>query len=196
MNKILRKFAARARRRGLTKAERAKERRLRKKVVRVRREIRGQGTASEKKRALLKIMRGTIEWHLIYGIRGQNEGINGIFKKRGNLIGDGQHTSWLIGHSSIKSRVNSNTVSLKMVSYCYCEVMGTSSHCMRRLHNWRREKSPFIVIFWGIFCRITPNLFNNIFRKPKQDLPFLFFLVIDIRNINQRFFLSIFQSFS
>lgn len=62
-------------------------------LLALRRKIRRIGTHYKTEVGLTDLIYGTIEWLLIYSIRGQNEGINGLFKKRGDLIGDGQHTS-------------------------------------------------------------------------------------------------------
>ena len=91
------------------------------------------------------IAHGTIEWFHIYGIRGQNEGINGILKKRDNLIGDGQHTTWIIGNQKIENRIHSNIVYIKAISLVYYITTGKKRHCMRRIYNWRINH--FFIIF-------------------------------------------------
>ncbi len=143
----LRKYAARARYHGLTPAERLREKQLRRQVMKLRAKIRKHGTPLEQKLGLSFIAHGTIEWFLVYGIRGQNEGINGIIKKRDNLIGDGQHTTWIIGNSTIKNRIHSNIVYIKSISLVYFIITGRHRHCMRRIYNWRKEVHFCLIIF-------------------------------------------------
>ena len=90
LKRVLKNWANYARYHGLSKKEQEDEWMLRKMIANIRRKIRNTGTWAEKKIANTIVMHGTIEWFLIYHIRGQNEGINGILKKRGKLIGDGQ----------------------------------------------------------------------------------------------------------
>ena len=52
---------------------------MRREIVILQRKIRKIGTPYEKKVWLTTLVYGTIEWLLIYSIRGQNEGINWIF---------------------------------------------------------------------------------------------------------------------
>ena len=157
LQKLLRKYAARARYNGLPPVERLREKQLRRQVMKLRAKIRKHGTPAEKKLGLSFIAHGTIEWFLVYGIRGQNEGINGIIKKRDNLIGDGQHTTWIIGNSIIKNRIHSNIVYIKSISLVYFIIMGLQRHCMRRIYNWRKEVHFFVIIFFDRFCRKNPK---------------------------------------
>jgi len=63
---------------GLSAAELQASEQLRTEIMSIRRKIRSSGTAYEKKVGLAALAYGTIEWLLVYSIRGQNEGINGI----------------------------------------------------------------------------------------------------------------------
>ena len=152
---ILRKYAARARRK-LTGKERQEGRRLRQKVVKVRGEIRARGTPNEKRLGLPPVIHGTIEWLLVYAIRGQNEGINGILKKRGSLIGDGQHTSWIVGDAVVEGRVRANCVGICAVALVNFVVTGCEAGYMRAIHNWTGKRNSFLVIFMMIYCRLNP----------------------------------------
>ena len=69
-------------------------------------------------------MIGTIEWFLMYHIRGQNEGINGILKKRGKIIGDGQHTTWKVGLVPIRNTLKSEIIMIKSCSLVYKMITG------------------------------------------------------------------------
>ena len=167
--KYLRKYAAKARYHGITPLERLREKQLRQKVMKIRAKIRIQGSPAEQKLGLSFIAHGTIEWFLVYGIRGQNEGINGIIKKRDNLIGDGQHTTWIIGNSPIKNRIHSNIVYIKSISLVYFKATGMQRHCMRRIYNWRKEIHIFIIIFVIDFVGKTP-------KEIKKNENFLIYL--------------------
>ena len=146
----------------MTPKERSCEKRLRRKVMKARAIIRQNGTFSEKKLGLSFIAHGTIEWFLVYGIRGQNEGINGILKKRDNLIGDGQHTTWITGNSMIKNRIQSNLLYIKTISLVYYIITGKRRHCMRRIYNWRNDHSFCVIIVVIDFVGKTPIIFKNV----------------------------------
>ncbi|KKL91306.1 hypothetical protein LCGC14_1896000 [marine sediment metagenome] len=126
---------------------------LRRELLAIRRQIRLSGTPYEKEVGLSALAYGTIEWLLIYSIRGQNEGINGLLKKRGDLIGDGQHTSWLIGRKTLSSRHTMDSVGIKHVAVVKFIVTGQQDHFLRVIHNWRRSKRFFCLCVLIIFCR-------------------------------------------
>ena len=158
LNKTLRKFAARALRRGLTDEEKRDERRRRDDVTRARREIRVHGTGDEKKLGLTTIPLGTTEWKLVYATRGQNEGINGIVKKREDVIGDGQHTSWLHGAKVIGPRFGAVLAGIKIVALVGHEITGKIKHCMKWMYNWRRPRIIFVFVTYVIIIsRETPR---------------------------------------
>jgi hypothetical protein len=142
---VLRNLAKKGIRKGLTDAEKEDERRFRKAVTYARRDIRLNGTSNEKKVGLTTIPLGTIEWKLVYATRGQNEGINSILKKRGDVIGDGQHTSWLHGARVIGSCCNANLVGIKIVAFVASIITGRKTHCLKRVHNWHRDRYIFVV---------------------------------------------------
>ncbi len=150
---ILKKIAARARRIGLNRKERLKEQKLRKAVMNSRREIRVHGTSKEQKLGLTAIPLGTIEWMLVYATRGQNEGINGIMKKRDSIIGDGQRTSWLHGQDVLKFRSKVIIVGIKIVALVKREITSTVKNCMRRVHNWRKQRVFLIFLAFMIIRR-------------------------------------------
>lgn len=156
--RILRKFARRARRRGLTPEEQEQEKKARKAVMTARRDIRVHGTPEEKRVGVLAAAFGTAEWYLVYFLRGQNEGINGLLKKRGGLIGDGQHTSWVIGQGVIRGRVDGDLAGICLVALVKVRVSGKAAHPMRAAHNWSRRPKCFWFIFVVRFCRQTPIL--------------------------------------
>ena len=156
LRRILRKFADVARRKGLAPGERRTEKMLRKKVMAARRDIQVRGTTEEKKVGLTAVPLGTIEWYLVYFLRGQNESINGLLKKRGALIGDEQHTSWVVGHDSIDGRVRGDLAGICLVAAVKVRVTGTTAHPMRAIHNWSRRSKSFWIIFVVRFCRKTP----------------------------------------
>ncbi len=146
LRKILHKYEIKAKSRGLTKKEQQLEKRLRKEVMNARKEIRMHGTECDRIIGLSIIPQGTVSWFLVYHIRGQNEGINGIKKKRGNLIGDGQSTSWTIGLFKIGNRIQTNMVLIKASVYVNFMITGKKHHLMRRIYNW------IISIFcWSFF---------------------------------------------
>jgi len=126
---------------------------FRREILVIRRKIRRIGTPYEKKVGLTALIYGTIEWLLIYSIRGQNEGINGLFKKRGDLIGDGQHTSWLIGQSSLSNRQMMDNVGIKYIACVKFIVTGQTDHFLRTIHNWRHEQRFFCFVLLVIICR-------------------------------------------
>nr|MDO8115567.1 hypothetical protein [Candidatus Sigynarchaeota archaeon] len=159
LKRELRNIAARAIRKGLTSEEKQEERRFREDVTRVRRDIRLHGTDAEKKLGLTTIPLGTTEWKLVYGTRGQNEGINGIIKKRGDIIGDGQHTSWYHGAKVIGSRCKAGIVIIKVVALVASKITGSLKHCLGWIHNWRRSRKIFVVVEIIIISRETPNSF-------------------------------------
>ena len=154
----LRNLAARALRKGLTEVERGEERRLREDVTRARRDIRLHGTDAEKKLGLTTIPLGTTEWKLGYATRGQNEGINGILKKRGDIIGDGQHTSWLHGAKVIGPRCNAVIAGIKVVALVASKITGKVKHCLEWMYNWHRPRNIFVIVEIMIMCRETPSL--------------------------------------
>jgi len=156
MKRELRKLATRAIRKGLTIEEKWEERRLRGDVTRSRRDIRLHGTDAEKKLGLTTIPLGTTEWKLVYATRGQNEGINSIMKKRGDIIGDGQHTSWLHGAGVIGPRCGAVIVGIKIVALVASKITGKIKHCLEWVHNWRRSRYIFVVVEVMIICRETP----------------------------------------
>ena len=155
----MRNLAARALRKGLTDAERLEERRLREEVTRARREIRLHGTVAEKKLGLTTIPLGTTEWKLVYATRGQNEGINGIMKKRGDVIGDGQHTSWFHGAKVIGPRCNAVIAGIKIVVLVANKITGGIKHCLKWVHNWHRPRYIFVIVEFMIISRETPFYF-------------------------------------
>jgi hypothetical protein len=146
---ILRALAKRASLKGLTLGERQVMRALRRKLMAVRREIRMRGTASEKLLGLTWMALGTVEWLAVYSIRGQNEGINGILKKRGALIGEGQHTTWVIGSKVVSHRVYTELVGIKMVSMVKFMITKENEHHLCRSHNWKRRKAFFCAWFFS-----------------------------------------------
>ena len=161
LKRVLRKFADIARRKGLAPGERRTEKKLRKKVMAARRAIQAHGTAEEKKVGLLAVALGTVEWYLVYFLRGQNEGINGLLKKRGALVGEGQHTSWLVGHNGIDGRVRGDLAGICLVATVKVRVTGTTVHPMRAIHNWSRRSKSFWVIFVVRFCQQGPKRFEK-----------------------------------
>jgi len=143
-------------RKGLSAAELQASEKLRAEILSLRRKIRSSGTPYEKKVGLTALLYGSIEWFLIYSIRGQNEGINGILKKRGNLIGDGQHTSWLIGQASISGRQSMDIAGIKYVACVKFLVTGQTEHLLRFIHNWKHNKGFFCIVVLVVFSRETP----------------------------------------
>lgn len=126
---------------------------IRREILVLRRKIRKIGTPYEKKVGLTALVYGTIEWLLLYSIRGQNEGINGLLKKRGDLIGDGQHTSWLIGQNWLSNRQMMDTVGIKYIACVKFIVTGQTDHFLRIIHNWRHEQRFFCFVILVIICR-------------------------------------------
>jgi len=126
---------------------------LRNELLAIRRKIRSRGTPYEKEVGLSTLAYGTIEWLLIYSIRGQNEGINGLLKKRGDLIGDGQHTSWLIGGKTLSGRQTMDSIGIKYVAVVKFIVTSQKDHYLRAIHNWRQSKRFFCFCLLIIFCR-------------------------------------------
>jgi hypothetical protein len=141
---------------GLSPREFQAAEQLRQELIIYRRKIRSNGTPYEKKMGLMALVYGTIEWFLIYSIRGQNEGINGILKKRGDLIGDGQHSSWLIGQGVLSNRQAMDCVGIKFVACVKFMVTGQKDHFLRFIHNWRHNKRFFCFVILVIFSRETP----------------------------------------
>ena len=133
--RILRKYAERARMNGLTQGERRTEKRLRREVGAARRELQYHGTSQEKKVGLPPVVQGTIEWFLCYHIRGQNEGIFSLLKKRGATIGDGQRTPWVVGQRPVHGRVQARYTGIKVTALVMVKVTGTKKHFMRVPHN-------------------------------------------------------------
>ncbi|MFO8018598.1 MAG: transposase, partial [Promethearchaeia archaeon] len=142
---------------GLTPADFQAVEQLRQELLKYRRKIRSNGTPYEKKVGLAALVYGTIEWFLLYSIRGQNEGINGILKKRGDLIGDGQHTSWLIGQDTLSNRQAMDCVGIKFVACVKFAVTGERDNFLRYIHNWRHNKRFFWFVLLVIFSRETPD---------------------------------------
>jgi len=138
---------------GLSKREFRRAEAIRNKIITLRREIRNHGTDYEKKIGLTPLIYGTLEWLLIYSVRGQNEGINGLLKKRGDLIGDGQHTSWLVGRTSLSNREYMDNFALKYSAHINFMITGERKHLLRALHNWRHNKDFFYYVILVIICR-------------------------------------------
>jgi hypothetical protein len=139
---------------GLSPDELIAAERARREVLRIRRMIRSKGTPFEKKIGLTALLYGSIEWLLLYAVRGQNEGINGLLKKRGNLIGDGQHTSWITGKGCLTARQMMDCVGIKHVACVKFLVTEQRDHLLRCIHNWRHNnKKSFCIIILVIFCR-------------------------------------------
>jgi hypothetical protein len=138
---------------GLTTKELQTAGQLRNELFAIRRKIRTSGTPYEKQVGLSALAYGTIEWLLIYSIRGQNEGINGLLKKRGDLIGDGQHTSWLIGRNVLSDRQTMDSIGIKHVAVVKFIVTGQNDHFLRAIHNWRQSKRFFCFCLLVIFSR-------------------------------------------
>ena len=132
--------------RGLTAKERQKERSLRKKIAIIRRDIKTNGTWPENHLGYTDIIYNTIEWFLVYHIRGQNEGINGIIKKRDALIGDGQKTTWYRGKKNICNKIDSILCMYKYIALVHTELTGNIRNGLCRIHNWKRQR-VFLVIF-------------------------------------------------
>jgi len=145
------------RRKGLTSPERRKESRIRKELMQMRKEIKKTGKKSEQRRASSVLAHGTIEWFIVYGIRGQNEGINGILKKKDNLIGDGQHTTWIYGQSKLKNHIGSILTELKCIAWIHYVITGNKMHSLQLIHNWDHISTSFWCIKITIFCRKTPH---------------------------------------
>jgi len=138
---------------GLSKREFRRAEAIRDEIVGLRRDIRNHGTAYEKKIGLTPLIYGTLEWLLIYSVRGQNEGINGLLKKRGDLVGDGQHTSWLVGRTSLSNRESMDNFTLKYTACIKYMVTGQKKHLLRALHNWRHSDDFFYYVILVIICR-------------------------------------------
>jgi len=134
--RISHKYANRARRK-LSPGLQQNEQRIRGELMAIRREIRNHGTLAEKVIGCAFLPHKTVEWFLAYALRGKNEGIHGIQKKRGDLIGDGQHPSWLFKGPIINNRLELDLTSLKAAGYVYSQILGTPEHCLRAPHNWR-----------------------------------------------------------
>ena len=122
-----------------------------------RQEIQHHGTPEERRVGLQAIALGTIEWFVVYFLRGQNEGINGLLKKRGALIGEGQHTSWMVGHNNIEGRARGDLAGICVVSLVKVRMTKTKTHSMRAIHNWSRKSKSFWIIVLVSLRRITPN---------------------------------------
>jgi len=119
----------------------------------LRRKIRSSGTLYEKEVGLSALAYGTIEWLLIYSIRGQDEGINGLLKKRGALIGDGPHPLWIIRRKMLSNRQTMDSVGIKHVAVIKFIVTGQEDHFLRTVHNWRQYKRFFCFCLLLIICR-------------------------------------------
>ncbi|MHA1661510.1 MAG: transposase, partial [Promethearchaeota archaeon] len=153
LKSILRRVGSLAMRKGLSLGERQSAKRLRRELMDIRREIRFHGTIYEKIIGLGAIAHGTIEWLLVYSIRGQNDGINGILKKRGDVIGDGQHSTWQLGNLNLSRHVSMAQVGLKFMVLVKFIVTGQENHHLRWVHNWRRKKRFFCRVIFIIFSR-------------------------------------------
>ena len=81
------------------------------------------------------------------------EGINGIIKKRGNIIGDGQHSSWIQGDRTVRNRLNTKIALMKAISLVYFLTTGQTSHALRVYYNWRMSNKSFMLFFIVIYCR-------------------------------------------
>ena len=147
MTKFLFKLEQRAWKRGLSKKKQLKERRLRKHVMKARHDIRIHGTIHEKKMGLSLIPQGTVSWYLVYNIRSQNEGINGIIKKRHVLIGDGQPTPWTIGLNKIRKRIQTQIVFIKIGVLLHFWITGQTKNGMSRTYNWVIKTNIFIFVW-------------------------------------------------
>jgi hypothetical protein len=156
---ILHRFGSRAMRKGLSIGEKQAAKRLRREVMGIRRKIRLHGTFYEKIIGLSAIAHGTIEWLLVYSIRGQNEGINGILKKRGDIIGDGQHTTWQLGNLNLSNQVSFAQIGLKVMVLVKFIITGQQIHHLRWVHNWKRKKIFFCHVIFIIFSRENPPFF-------------------------------------
>jgi hypothetical protein len=148
---LLENAAKKAREKGLTLQERRTEKKLRQNVMQLRQKIRRSGTAQEKKLGLQAIAHGTIEWFLMYRIRGQNEGLNGIIKKQDTLIGEGQHTTWIVGEKTIDARCQYILTDLKCVAWIYYVVTGYRQHYLRVCYNWFHERELLFTIYITFF---------------------------------------------
>ena len=158
---ILSRFGSRAMRKGLSIGKKQAAKRLRREVMGIRRKIRLHGTFYEKIIGLSAIAHGTIEWLLVYSIRGQNEGINGILKKRGDIIGDGQHTTWQLGNLNLSKQVSLAQIGLKVMILVKFMITGQQTHHLRWVHNWKRKKIFFCHVIFIIFSRENPVNFPN-----------------------------------
>ncbi len=126
--------------------------------MKIRKKIRRSGSYSDKIIGLTDIPYATIGWYLIYHIRGQNEGINGIMKKRGNLIGDGQKTTWNTGLMKVNNRIQSKNAFIKTSAYIKFIITGEKSHHMCRIYNWVSQLL-FIKFFFRRLCRVAPQVY-------------------------------------
>jgi hypothetical protein len=158
LKKELQNLGARALRKGLDKVERWEERRLRGVVMQARRDIRYHGTDAEKRIGLTTIALGTVEWKLVYATRGQNEGINSILKKRGSIIGDGQHTSWSHGNAALAPRCNGAIAGIKIVALVASKITGNLQHTLGWMHNWHVQVNIFVIVKIVILYRVTPDI--------------------------------------
>ena len=113
-------------------------------------------TVRKGKRELIARAHGTIEWFLVYSIRGQNEGIHGILKKRGDIIGDGQHTTWQLGCLTLSKHVSMAQTGLKFMVLVKFMITGQDHHPLRWGHNWKRKKIFFCHVIFIIFSRENP----------------------------------------
>ncbi|MCF2141395.1 MAG: hypothetical protein K9W44_15155 [Candidatus Lokiarchaeota archaeon] len=143
--KILSKCELRAQRRGLSKMKQIKEKKIRKKLMNIRREIRKKGLYTDKIIGLTEIPYATIKWFLIYHIRGQNESINGIKKKRGNLIGDGQKTTWNPSLIRVNSRIRANIAFYKVAARVKLMMTGEKVRYLCRIYNWNLVHCIFTI---------------------------------------------------
>jgi len=162
LKSILHRHGKRIMQKGLSLGERQTARRLRRELMTIRRDIRFHGTSYEKIIGLSAIAHGTIEWLLVYSIRGQNEGLNGILKKRGDVIGDGQHTTWQLGNLNLSKHVSMAQTGLKYMVLVKFTITGQKDHHLRWAHNWKRKKKFFCHVIFIIFNRENPFM-NLIF---------------------------------
>ena len=138
LRSILHKYEVKAIHNGLKGREIIKMMDLKKDILDIRKEIRKYGSQADKRIGISAIPHGTISWFLVYHIRGQNEGINGICKKKGNIIGDGQKTTWIIGSVVNHMHIQSYLFFVKYCALAYFIITGEKRHCMAQTHNWKK----------------------------------------------------------
>ena len=157
LRKITHRIATKARNR-LSPADQIEEKLRRQQVIEVRKRIQRTGSVHEKKIGLPVLLYGSLEWMLIYVIRGTNEGINSAFKKRGDLLGDGQATTWIRGQARLRIHIQAEMVGMKITGYIMSVVTGFKKHCLKWLQNWRVSKKVFCLFFVVRIRRKTPGV--------------------------------------